>query len=75
MVSIRTCYGCSFNYYNAQLHRSKSPNGKSGFNILFSVSSETDQVGEAQKLESGAYVKKPYIMEKISVAIWDELNR
>lgn len=24
---------------------------------------------------TGAYVKKPYVMEKIGVAIWDELYR
>ena len=43
--------------------------------ILVSGFSETDQVREAQKLGAGAYVKKPYLMEKIGVAIRDELNR
>ena len=43
--------------------------------IMVSGFSETDRVREAQKLGAGAYVKKPYIMEKIGVAIRDELNR
>jgi PAS domain S-box-containing protein len=43
--------------------------------ILVSGFSETERVKEAQKLGAGAYVKKPYVMEKIGVAIRDELNR
>ena len=43
--------------------------------ILVSGFSETDRVREAQKLGAGAYVKKPYLMEKIGVAIRDELDR
>ena len=43
--------------------------------IIVSGFSETDQVREAQKLGAGAYVKKPYIMEKIGVAVRDELDR
>ncbi len=43
--------------------------------ILVSGFSETDRVKEAQKLGAGAYVKKPYVTEKIGVAIRDELNR
>jgi two-component system cell cycle sensor histidine kinase/response regulator CckA len=43
--------------------------------IILSGFSETDRVSEAQKLGAGAYVKKPYVMEKIGVAIRDELNR
>jgi PAS domain S-box-containing protein len=43
--------------------------------ILVSGFSETDRVRKAQKLGAGAYVKKPYIMEKIGLAIRDELNR
>jgi two-component system, cell cycle sensor histidine kinase and response regulator CckA len=43
--------------------------------ILVSGFSETDRVREAQKLGAGTYVKKPYIMEKIGVAIRDELKR
>jgi two-component system cell cycle sensor histidine kinase/response regulator CckA len=41
--------------------------------ILVSGFSETDRVKKAQKLGAGAYVKKPYMMEKIGVAIRDEL--
>lgn len=43
--------------------------------ILVSGFSETDRVREAQKLGAGAYVKKPYIMEKIGLALREELKR
>jgi CheY-like chemotaxis protein len=43
--------------------------------IIASGFSETERVREAQKLGAGAYVKKPYVMEKIGMAIRDELNR
>jgi PAS domain S-box-containing protein len=43
--------------------------------ILVSGFSETDRVREAQKLGAGAYVKKPYAMEKIGMAVREELNR
>jgi PAS domain S-box-containing protein len=43
--------------------------------ILVSGFSETQRVRKAQELGAGAYVKKPYIMEKIGVAVRDELNR
>jgi two-component system, cell cycle sensor histidine kinase and response regulator CckA len=41
--------------------------------ILVSGFSETERVREAQRLGAGAYVRKPYVMEKIGVAIRDEL--
>ncbi len=43
--------------------------------ILVSGFSETNRVREAQKSGAGAYVKKPYVMEKIGLAIRDELRR
>jgi signal transduction histidine kinase/CheY-like chemotaxis protein len=43
--------------------------------ILVSGFSETDRVREAQRLGAGAYVKKPYVMEKIGTAIQEELER
>jgi two-component system, cell cycle sensor histidine kinase and response regulator CckA len=43
--------------------------------ILVSGFSETQRVKESQKMGAGAYVKKPYLMEKIGVAIRDELDR
>jgi two-component system cell cycle sensor histidine kinase/response regulator CckA len=43
--------------------------------IIASGFSETERVKEAQKLGAGAYVKKPYIMEKIGVAVRQELDR
>jgi len=43
--------------------------------ILVSGFSETDRVREAQRLGAGAYVKKPYVMGQIGMAIRDELNR
>ena len=49
-----------------------NPNQKA---IIVSGFSANARVKEAQKLGAGAYVKKPYILEKIGVAIRDELNR
>ena len=43
--------------------------------ILVSGFSETDRVKEAQKLGAGVYVKKPYVMEKIGMAIREELDK
>ncbi len=43
--------------------------------IIVSGFSETARVKKAQEIGAGAYVKKPYVMEKIGVAIRDELNR
>ena len=43
--------------------------------ILVSGFSETERVREAQRLGAGAYVKKPYVMEKIGMALREELNR
>jgi len=43
--------------------------------ILVSGFSETDRVKEAYRLGAGAYVRKPYVMEKIGVAIRNELAR
>jgi CheY-like chemotaxis protein len=43
--------------------------------IIVSGFSETERVKKAQALGAGAYVKKPYIMEKIGIAIREELNR
>jgi len=41
--------------------------------IIASGFSETDRVREAQRLGAGVYVKKPYTMEKISLAVKNEL--
>lgn len=43
--------------------------------ILVSGFSETEQVREAQRLGAGVYVRKPYLMEKIGMAVRDELDR
>ena len=43
--------------------------------IIASGFSESERVKEAQALGVGAYVKKPYLMEKIAVAIRQELDR
>jgi PAS domain S-box-containing protein len=42
--------------------------------IIASGFSETDRVKEAQRLGAGAYVKKPYTMEKIGLAVKNELG-
>ncbi len=42
--------------------------------IIVSGFSETDRVSQAQKLGSGAYVKKPYVIEKLGMALRRELD-
>lgn len=43
--------------------------------IIVSGFSETDRVKDAQSMGTGAYIRKPYLMEKIGLAIKNELNR
>jgi signal transduction histidine kinase/ActR/RegA family two-component response regulator len=43
--------------------------------IIVSGFSETDRVEKAQALGAGAYVKKPYVMEKLGLAVKSELER
>ena len=43
--------------------------------IIASGFSETDRVKKAKKLGAGAYVKKPYVLEKIGLAIKEELDK
>ncbi len=43
--------------------------------IIASGFSETDRVKEAQRLGAGKYIKKPYTMEKIGVAVKEELEK
>lgn len=43
--------------------------------VIASGFSETDRVKEAQRLGAGQYVKKPYTVEKIGVAVKTELAR
>jgi DNA-binding NarL/FixJ family response regulator len=42
--------------------------------IIASGFSETERVREAQRLGAGKYVKKPYTIEKIGMAIKTELS-
>ena len=42
--------------------------------IIVSGFSETDEVKEAQKLGAGMFLKKPFTMEQIGIAIRDELK-
>jgi PAS domain S-box-containing protein len=43
--------------------------------IIVSGFAETERVGRAQYLGAGAYVKKPYILEKLGLAVRKELER
>jgi len=43
--------------------------------IIASGFSETERVKEAQRLGAGAYVKKPFLLGKIGVAVRDELDK
>ncbi|SPD73445.1 Signal transduction histidine kinase [uncultured Desulfobacterium sp.] len=43
--------------------------------IIVSGFSESDRVHNAQALGAGAYVKKPYVIEKLGLAVREELDR
>jgi len=43
--------------------------------VIVSGFSETDRVKKAQSLGAGAYVKKPYVLEKLGLAVRKELDR
>ena len=43
--------------------------------VIASGFSETERVEEAQRLGAGAYVKKPYLMEKLGMAVKGELEK
>ena len=43
--------------------------------VIVSGYSETERVTKAQELGAGAYVRKPYVLEKIGAAIRRELDR
>jgi DNA-binding NtrC family response regulator len=43
--------------------------------LIVSGYSETDRVREAQRLGAGAYVKKPYLLRTIGLAVRKELKR
>ncbi|MBP1711296.1 MAG: signal transduction histidine kinase with reciever domain protein, partial [Deltaproteobacteria bacterium] len=43
--------------------------------VIVSGFSETDRVKDAQKMGAGAYVRKPYVMETLGMAIRNELRR
>jgi len=43
--------------------------------LIVSGFSETERVREVQELGAGAYIRKPYLMEKIGLAIRRELDR
>ena len=48
------------------------PNQKA---LIASGYSETDRVKEAQRLGAGEYIKKPYTLEKIGIAVKEELKK
>ena len=43
--------------------------------IIVSGFSESDRVRDAQVLGAGTYIKKPYIQEKLGMAVKKELTR
>ena len=43
--------------------------------IIVSGFSETDRVREAQEIGAGAFVRKPYVLEKIGLAVRNELDK
>jgi two-component system, cell cycle sensor histidine kinase and response regulator CckA len=42
--------------------------------IVASGFSETDRVKEVQRLGAGRYIKKPYLLENLAIAVKDELK-
>ena len=50
----------------------KAPHQKA---VIASGYSKTDRVEAAQKLGAGSYVEKPFTLEKIGIAVRQELNR
>ncbi len=43
--------------------------------IIVSGFADTDEVKEAQKLGAGKYIKKPLTLERIGLAVKEELNK
>jgi len=43
--------------------------------IIVSGFSESDRVHDAQALGGGSYVKKPYVIDKLGLAVKKELDR
>jgi DNA-binding NarL/FixJ family response regulator len=43
--------------------------------IIVSGFSETERVSKAQAMGAGAYVKKPYVLEKLGLAVRKEIDR
>lgn len=43
--------------------------------IIASGFSETDRVKKALSLGAGAYIKKPFLLEKIGLAVKEELGK
>jgi two-component system cell cycle sensor histidine kinase/response regulator CckA len=43
--------------------------------VIASGYSETESVREAQRLGAGVYIKKPYTLEKIGIAVRKELDK
>jgi len=43
--------------------------------IIASGFSETDRVRELQSLGAGAYIRKPFLLEKIGLAVKEELEK
>jgi len=43
--------------------------------VIVSGVSESDRVKEAQKIGAGAYVPKPYVLERLGMAVRKELDR
>ena len=43
--------------------------------IIASGFSETDRVKEVQSLGAGAYIRKPFLMEKVGLTVKEELEK
>jgi len=43
--------------------------------IIVSGFSRTEKVEKAQELGAGTYIRKPYILESLGIAVWQELDK
>ena len=56
-----------------ELEKLAAESRKTEISLMVSGFSETNRVKKALELGAGAYVRKPYILEKIGMAIRNEL--
>ena len=70
------CVATSIKPYRGHLHKcAKNIIRYRQKAIIASGFSETERVKEAERLGAGKYIKKPYTIEKIGLAVKEELGK